>query len=299
MESFIDPSSLKEFEETYTRFTPIWKGADSAHDLYVAWKKAKDFTATSTRHQVTPVIVNTTYATELLDESCPLVFDPAVPTTSQMTTYSNYSNLDKPTTLDQREKLAIAISPHTNGADVPSPFKNILFWPGTPTKTKRKNKKSTVKLPSVISSKDWQVFEGKKREEKKLEEQKKIERKRQREEKKNNKVCKKKKTVKKKLVFDESEDWICKVCGQRYSAEIITQTRRRWIQCDECGHTYHYKCLPKKHLDIYGIEEDDEEDEVAFVCHKCTKDSDDEDLHLSSDDEEEEDNDILASLKLL
>lgn len=43
MESFINPATLNEFKLTFSKFTPVWNGPEPAHDLYVAWKKAKDF----------------------------------------------------------------------------------------------------------------------------------------------------------------------------------------------------------------------------------------------------------------
>lgn len=43
VESFINPATLNEFKLTFSKFTPVWNGPEPAHDLYVAWKKAKDF----------------------------------------------------------------------------------------------------------------------------------------------------------------------------------------------------------------------------------------------------------------
>lgn len=58
----------------------------------------------------------------------------------------------------------------------------------------------------------------------------------------------------------------------RYSSELIRKFRKRWIECDECKSQFHYNCLPKKHLEQYGLEEDDnDDDEVAFVCHVCVE----------------------------
>lgn len=92
-------------------------------------------------------------------------------------------------------------------------------------------------------------------------------------------------------MFDEEEDWTCKICSKRYSAELILSIRRRWIECDECKHTFHYKCIPKKHLDAFGLDEDDvDDDELQFLCHFCAKDvdSDNDPLVLSSDDSDED-----------
>jgi tRNA A37 N6-isopentenylltransferase MiaA len=61
-------------------------------------------------------------------------------------------------------------------ADIPSPFKNNLFWPDTPKATR----KLKEKIPSVATSKDWQEYHRNK-ENKKLEKEQEIqERKRKR-----------------------------------------------------------------------------------------------------------------------
>lgn len=50
---------------------------------------------------------------------------------------------------------------------------------------------------------------------------------------------------------------------------------RRWIECGKCKNAFHYKCLPKKHLEAFGIDESDEDDdELAFYCHECASDVD-------------------------
>ncbi|KAG8274435.1 hypothetical protein J6590_107964, partial [Homalodisca vitripennis] len=154
-----------------------------------------------------------------------------------------------------------------------------------------KQARKKVKLPAVVSSKQWQVYEEKRKEKKKEEEKQKEERKRKREEKRKEKSKGTKKT-KKKLVYDKEDDWTCKVCNKRYSAELILKIRRRWIECDKCTNTYHYKCIPKKHLDAFGIEEsDDDDDELAFYCHNCANDidTDTEPLGLDLSDTEDED----------
>lgn len=97
-------------------------------------------------------------------------------------------------------KLAKMISPQTNGEGVPTPFKRVLFWPGTPPKKKRKDSKA-VKIPSVVSSKAWQQYFEKKKAEKDEKERKIQERRAEREQKKLKKVQLKTK----KDSFSESE----------------------------------------------------------------------------------------------
>ncbi|KAG8279794.1 hypothetical protein J6590_097047, partial [Homalodisca vitripennis] len=167
----------------------------------------------------------------------------------------SYKHKSTPTTQDKLAKVL-----------VPSPFKKDLFWPGTPSKKKNVSKRKREKLPAVITSKEWLEFEQKKRERRKQEELKKAERKKAREEKKNKIPDKPQKISRKKLVFDEEEDWTCKVCDRRYSAEIILNIRAH----------------------AFGIEESDEDDdELVFYCHICANDidSDVDPLVLSESDE--------------
>lgn len=317
LESFIAPETLTSFENTYKAFTPIWNGKESAHDLYVVWKKAKDhiqnslqgFTMQSQSASTQPVIQTADEISPSKDEDSFIStpgktndgLRPNDTADNDDTINDNQLPNNVPVALNQSptsEKLCQVLSPETNGANVPSPFKKNLFWPGTPTKTKKPRKAPKVKLPSVVSSQEWRDFEEKKKNEKKKEEERKNDRKRKREENKTKSKNGKKRPKgkpKKKLVYDQDEDWICKVCGGRYSAELIvgTSSCRRWIECDECENTYHYKCIPKKHLNVYGIEESDEdEDELNFVCHNCTKNSDDEDMELGLLLSENDDDDI-------
>ncbi|XP_063907880.1 uncharacterized protein LOC135126021 [Zophobas morio] len=70
----------------------------------------------------------------------------------------------------------------SNCLDVPSPFKQCLFWPATPKKKDGK-RKPKEKIPSVATSFQWQEYHKKKNAEKKKKEDEKLERKRKREEK--------------------------------------------------------------------------------------------------------------------
>lgn len=42
LDSFIDKNTLSSFKDKYNQITHIWLGNDTAHDLYVVWKKATD-----------------------------------------------------------------------------------------------------------------------------------------------------------------------------------------------------------------------------------------------------------------
>lgn len=76
-------------------------------------------------------------------------------------------------------------------------------------------------------------------------------------------------------IKDVEEDWVCKVCSLRYSAELIFKKSKKWVECDSCLGQYHYKCIPKKHLNKYGLD-DSEDDELTFICHNCTENSDED-----------------------
>lgn len=60
LEQFIGAELLTQFNETYNKFTPIWDSAESAHDLFVVWRKAKDLVSA----EVTRTNSNTKTATE-------------------------------------------------------------------------------------------------------------------------------------------------------------------------------------------------------------------------------------------
>lgn len=75
-----------------------------------------------------------------------------------------------------------------------------------------------------------------------------------------------------------------------YSAEFITNGRRRWINFDKCQSQYHFKCIPKRHLNNFGLEECEENNnELAFICHFCTTDIDSscEEFELDESDEDD------------
>ncbi|CAH0547035.1 unnamed protein product [Brassicogethes aeneus] len=98
---------------------------------------------------------------------------------------------------------------HTTGTplkDVPTPFKQCLFWP-VKKPTKKLKRTTKEKVPSVASSTQWQEYYKKKQEEKDQKEREKEERKRKREENKENKKLKKKKrpsTGPKRRVLDDT-----------------------------------------------------------------------------------------------
>lgn len=116
------------------------------------------------------------------------------------------------------------------------------------------------------------TLELEKKNKKERKEEEKAERKGKREERKKSTTGKKRKMTGE--VHDIEEDWVCKKCQIRYSSELITKKRRRWVECDKCHGTFHYKCIPKLHLDTYGLDEDDEDEEdVNFICHLCVDDN--------------------------
>ncbi|KAF5306512.1 hypothetical protein FQR65_LT18556 [Abscondita terminalis] len=127
-------------------------------------------------------------------------------------------------------------------ADIPSPFKNNLFWPDTP----KVAKKLKEKIPSVATSKEWQEYFRKKKN-KKLEKEHEIEeRKRKRLVNKKNKikqetVLKKKKGVPKlnpKKPEDENlliETWFCSICKEDREEDMI--------KCQKCLQWMHEKLV--------------------------------------------------------
>ncbi|KAK9719947.1 hypothetical protein QE152_g22364 [Popillia japonica] len=56
-----------------------------------------------------------------------------------------------------KSELAQMLSPETSGKDVPSPFKNNLFWPLPPKSSNVVRRK--IKLPEVVTSEKWRAYE--------------------------------------------------------------------------------------------------------------------------------------------
>lgn len=65
---------------------------------------------------------------------------------------------------------------------------------------------------------------------------------------------------------------------------------KKWIEpCDLCKSPFHYKCIPKKHRNKFGIKsEEDDHEETSFMCHLCVSDSDDNPLVLGDEEEDDE-----------
>lgn len=126
-------------------------------------------------------------------------------------------------------------------------------------------------MPSVVTSDQFQNFNLKKAEEKKiveeLKEEQKIKRLKQAE-MKNNTHGKKK-----KVVNDLEEEWTCKVCEARYSSESIRGLARKWIECDSCLAQFHIDCVPRKHRS--SINFNLSEEEAEFLCHFCVNSDED------------------------
>lgn len=126
--------------------------------------------------------------------------------------------------------------------DIPSPFKNNLFWPEIP----KLAKKQVEKIPSVATSVDWQTY-FRKKEDKKIEKEKETEdRKRKRQEnkeqkqeeiiKKRNKKEKAKKGDNAKCTEKETEDecWFCFICEE--------ECKENMIRCQKCLKWMHDRC---------------------------------------------------------
>nr|CAD7196186.1 unnamed protein product [Timema douglasi] len=102
-----------------------------------------------------------------------------VPSTSQLPAFQDKSTLATPSTSGKEQA-------RTPLPTIPSPFKRVLFWPED--KETPSSKKKREKVPSVVSSSQWQEYNSKKFEEKKKKEQEKEERKKKREEKQSQKL---------------------------------------------------------------------------------------------------------------
>lgn len=122
-------------------------------------------------------------------------------------------------------------------------------------------------FPDVVSSKKWKEYYDK------LEEDK-----------------KKKKPKKDKRNKEDSTDehLKCKKCKNSFNEEKKKKISRKWVECDGCKSTYHFKCIPKSHVQSFGIglSESDDEEDVTFMCHECAKcDESDNDFEMLDIDE--------------
>ncbi|KAJ4443802.1 hypothetical protein ANN_05582 [Periplaneta americana] len=82
----------------------------------------------------------------------------------------------------------------------------------------------------------------------------------------------------KRKLIEDPNDWLCKKCGKSLNDEKLKKLKRTWVECDKCKDTYHFKCIPKSHVNAFGLDEEDmEEDCVTFLCHNCATLSEDED----------------------
>lgn len=141
-------------------------------------------------------------------------------------------------------------------SDIPSPFKNNLFWPETP----KVAVKIKEKIPSVATSKNWQEYYRKKQN-KKLEHEKQVqERKRKRlemqEMKKNAQTAQKlkkcikepsqiKNDEKRKTLDSNNNSWYCHICEEDCQEDTI--------KCQICLKWMHERCamVTKKNKKIY------------------------------------------------
>lgn len=115
-----------------------------------------------------------------------------------------------------------------------SPFKKCLFWPKTLEKTEKRKK---IVIPAVVSSEKWKKFY------------------------KANEDNKKNKTKRTKIdLTPDSEDLICKKCKHSFNEERKKKLSRKWVECDTCKNTYHFKCVPKNHIESFGLTNDDDDD---------------------------------------
>lgn len=71
---------------------------------------------------------------------------------------------------------------------------------------------------------------------------------------------------------------------------FIINDGQRWIERDKCQAQVHFKCIPEKHLNSFGLEEcDEDDDELAFICHFCATDIDSSCEEFNLDGREEDD----------
>lgn len=143
-------------------------------------------------------------------------------------------------------------------------FEGVSYWQEHESKDKNpKSKKQIQKPPSVISSEKWKAHFQRKEEEKfKKEEEKRI--------KRELREAKKESRLNVKTPKNSGEDWICTKCKMSYNEEKSERIHNKWIECDNCKRTFHFKCIPKNYLNSWDITEKDlDKGIIDFQCHVC------------------------------
>jgi len=125
--------------------------------------------------------------------------------------------------------------PQPSGKGIPSPFKRNLLWTKSSKKTTITRRR--LRIPTVVTSGQYDKYDEEKEAKKLATEVLKSERKKKREEKKNA-------SNKKQLSEDEDEDWTCSECRSRYNLEVIIGLMREWVECDGRNKQFHIDCLP-------------------------------------------------------
>lgn len=154
--------------------------------------------------------------------------------------------------------------------NIPSPFKKALFWP----EIKDNKKKIKEKIPSVATSEKWRLHHQKKLQAK-LEDQK------LKEERKKLRLLKR--TIKQegeknrngKKPRASKRDYKCMTCNASWNEEKQSGINSKWIDCDNCKKSVHFKCLSKQHIIKFNLDDESwKNEEFDFICEECDVDND-------------------------
>lgn len=236
LESKIDPAIITQFENSED---DIWKGELSYLQLFHVWLSfKKDYEKNKNRPVRDEDVLS---VGDNLQASCSQIPDSSwqLGLTTPVKESPNAQTQILTSSENRREKLSQIICPTTSGKGVPTPFKKFLFWPGTPPK-KKTFRNNAPKLPSAVTSKQWQEYFKKKKQEKEEKEKIKLERKMSKINKSKTKTATKKRkissgseTEKENIPYSESDEETLEQLAQRYEREEneIVEDDDTQLQC--------------------------------------------------------------------
>lgn len=250
LEKYIEEDKLSSFRSS----NDVWEGNMNDHSLFLLWKKIKNDCDNSipSISQSSGEVDHTNHTEEIQDEEVEervgmpdeninneiienrkveeavFIAEQNLNNKKERTdmTYQCVTPNDSPRNppLSQNASSGGSISSKSGDKLIPSPFKRALFWPENTEKPGKRRSKE--KIPSVVTSKQWQEYHEKKEEAKLQKEKLKLERaearrlKKEQSEiakilKKQTKTenCRKKKTHKKRTISvssesEDEEEWI-------------------------------------------------------------------------------------------
>lgn len=157
LELLLGDEKVSTFQDTEIKIIEL-DAEDIA--LYNLWIKSKELLKNTDSN-------NITVENENEPVRSPVIEIPENNFNENIVTETAENTTKMPLSTEKRQNdLAIAISPSDQGSSVPSPFKRNLLWPKSPQKTSKCRRR--LRLPAVVTSKEFQNYEEKKMQKQKL-----------------------------------------------------------------------------------------------------------------------------------